>query len=130
MWSYELQLLSNIALTQPQAVHSAYIHGILNMWTYLWRTYSNVNNCQQSLEHLIGLCLISSLTGRDAVNDIERELLSCYGGMGLIDPSSKSFAHVNASIACYCSFSWFYHTTISLFAFKSQRWTISHEINN
>ena len=73
MWSRELQLLSNIALTQPQAAYSAFIHGILNRWTYLCRTCPNINNCLQSLEHLIRLCLIPSLTGRDAVNDIERE---------------------------------------------------------
>ena len=71
MWSLELQLLSNIALTQPQAAYSAFIHGILNRWTYLCRTCPNINKCLQSLEYLIRLCLIPSLTGRDAVNDIE-----------------------------------------------------------
>ena len=66
MWSRELQLLSNIPLTQPQAAYYAYMYGTLNMWTYHWRTYPNINNC----------------------------------------------------------------TTIWLFAFKSQWWTISHQIKS
>ena len=102
MWSRELQLATNIALTQPQAAYFAFIHGVLNRGTYLCRTCPNINNYLQSLEDLIRLCLIPSLTGRDAVNDIERELLSLpirYGGMGLINPSSNSSAHFNTSMA-------------------------------
>ena len=44
---------------------------ILNRWMYLCRTCPKIHNCPQSLEHLIRLCLIPSLTERDAIDYIE-----------------------------------------------------------
>ena len=100
MWSSEIATLSNIALSQPQAAYAAYIHGVTSRWLYLSRTCPDTSKAR--LEQVIRFNLIPSLTGKIALNDLERNMLALpirHGGLGIVDPSLISSSSYQASIA-------------------------------
>jgi hypothetical protein len=51
-WKEELERLSDIAMSQPQAAYAAFMHGFKSKWTYLARTTPNIDILLASLEHL------------------------------------------------------------------------------
>ena len=48
----ELERLSEIALTQPQAAYAALTHGLVSKWTYLARTTPNIDDLLKPLRRL------------------------------------------------------------------------------
>ena len=48
----ELEHLSDIATTQPQAAYTAFTHGIKSKWIYLARTTPNIDHLLAPLEEV------------------------------------------------------------------------------
>ena len=81
--------LSDIARTQPHAAYAAFTHGLSSKWTYLLRTVPDIADLLQPLEDAIRSKFIPALTGRDCVNDAERDLFALparLGGLSLNNP--------------------------------------------
>jgi hypothetical protein len=103
-WVDELDTLTTIAQTQPQAAYAAFTHGILAKWNYIFRI-SNLNEASQAilqpLERIIHQKLIPTLTGQPQPNDTLRELFSLppnLGGMGLANPMTSANHQHRASL--------------------------------
>ena len=95
-WVSELERLSSIAITQPHAAFAAFTHGLTNRWTYLARTTPNIAELIKPLEETIRRVFLPHLTGQNAFNDTERNLLALLarlGGLGILDPCKKSTLH-------------------------------------
>ena len=61
-WTREVLQLAEIASTQPDAVYSAFVHGLSNRWTYLSRITPGISDLLQPLENAIHQVFIPSLT--------------------------------------------------------------------
>ncbi len=95
-WKAELERLSEIAQTQPQAAYAALTHGLLSKWTYLARTTPDIKALLEPLEEVIRHKLLPALTGEEAFSDPIRDLMALparLGGMGVFDPSKRSTNH-------------------------------------
>ena len=76
LWTKDRSLLSNIAETQLQAAFSAFGHGLLNRWTYFFRTCLIPHDLLSQLENCLRNVFVPSLSGRSNVSDTERDWLS------------------------------------------------------
>ena len=95
-WKRELEHLSEIAKTQPQAAYAALTHGLTSKWTYLARTTPNTDTLFKPLEGITRHKLLPSITGQDAFNDTLRDLIALpahLGVLGIINPSKRSTTH-------------------------------------
>ena len=89
-WVRELEQLSSIAITQPQATYAALTHSLIHKWTYLARTVPNIGDLLKPLEDVIRQLLLPSITDQNALSDNERDLMALparLGGLGIADPS-------------------------------------------
>ncbi len=85
----EMEQLSRIALSQPQAAHAAFTHGLVGKWVFLCRTCQEISGQLQPLEDVICQRFIPALTGRECDSDV-RSMLALpvrHGGLGLINPT-------------------------------------------
>ena len=101
VWAHEVDRLSSIAITQPHAAHAAFTHGLSSKWAYLARTIPDCDDLFKPLEDAIRQRLLPSLTGQNAFNDVDRDLMALparLGGLGIIDPSHQSATQHNASM--------------------------------
>ena len=101
-WKTELERLSEIALTQPQAAHAALTHGLMSKWTYLAKTTPNIDTMLEPLEDVIRQKLLPALTGQNAFGDTMRDLMALparLGGIGVFNPSRRSTSHYRNSQA-------------------------------
>ena len=99
-WSVELERLALVATTQPHSAFAAFTHGFTSKWTHLARTIPNISHLLQPLEDIISTRLIPALSGRQAPNNLERNLLSLparLGGIGLTNPTEVSTSEFAAS---------------------------------
>jgi hypothetical protein len=78
----EMEILSTIAGSSPQAAHSAYVHGLRHRWQFLQRTVPDMEAMFKPLEKVIRDKFIPALLGGHIVNDDERLLLSLPGRNG------------------------------------------------
>ena len=82
----QIDTLSNIACSQPQAAYSAFIHGFQHKLTYHIRTIPSVSDLLLPLDEIISNKLIPALTDGYVCSDAERSLLSLpvkLGGLGI-----------------------------------------------
>ena len=97
-WCAEMEKLSAIAKSQPQAAFAAYIHGEQHKFSYFLRTIPFMGNLLEPLDNIIDKQFIPALFGSDAISDIERNLYSLpirLGGLGipvLTDKAEEDFA--------------------------------------
>ena len=99
-WTEEVEKLATIAVSQPQAAHAAFVHGIKNKWTYLSRTIPQCGRYLQPLEDAIHQKLVPALTGRPPCSEVERALLALparLGGMGVVNPMAVCDLEYEAS---------------------------------
>ena len=85
-WIDELERLSSIAITQPHAAFAAFTHGLTSRRTYLARTTPNIADLIKPLEETIRKVFLPNLTGQNAFNDMERDMLALparLGGLGI-----------------------------------------------
>ena len=100
-WTAELEQLSIIARSHPQAAYCAYSHGLKGRWLYLARTVPNIGNLLQPLEDTLRQRFIPALTGRPAPSDTKRELLALparFGGLGIANPAATAEREHQASM--------------------------------
>ncbi|XP_065893485.1 uncharacterized protein [Dysidea avara] len=100
-WVRELQQLSDISVTHPQAAYAALIHGFIGKWNYLMRCIPNIQPLLSPLEHTIRLKFLPSLTGQPSFSDTDRNLFALparWGGLGVIDPVRYSLSQFAASV--------------------------------
>ena len=89
-WKDKLERLSSIAKTEPHAAFSALTHGLMSHWTFLLRSIEGIANLLQPIEDALRQQLIPAITGREALNDDERDLLALpahLGGIGASNPT-------------------------------------------
>ena len=75
-WITNVKALSEIALCHPQAALTVVTHGLVSKWTYLMRVSSGSDDSWNKLEEALRHKFLPVLNGRQAFNDLERELLS------------------------------------------------------
>ena len=99
-WSEDVIHLAGIASSQPHAAYSAYTHGLASKWNYILRTTTCDNALLIPLEKAIRHSLLPAITGKDAISDLERDLIALpprLGGLGIEDPLSPLINHYEAS---------------------------------
>ena len=94
-WKEELERLSEIAITQPQAAYAAYTHDFKSKWTYLaWTTLCfYIETLLAPLEEVIRHKFLPAITGQNVFDGNLRSLIGFparHGGLGITDPSQKS----------------------------------------
>ena len=84
-WSDELTLLTEIAVTQPQAAYACFVSGYQHRFSYFIRTIPNMEDYLQPIEDIIRHQFIPAITGGKVVNDLESRLSlpPNMGGLGL-----------------------------------------------
>ncbi|KAL5479574.1 hypothetical protein EMCRGX_G023114 [Ephydatia muelleri] len=101
VWTSTILNLSLIAKTQPHAAYCAFFHGVSGLWTFFLCTIPDISSLLQPLEDAIRLNFIPSVTGRDSISDIERDLFAlpaCLGGLALPNPTaSASFEYTSSA---------------------------------
>lgn len=98
-WKQEIERLSFIAQSQPQAAHSAFIHGVVGRWTYLARCNDRLNEFVTPLKEVLDSKLIPALTSLPPPGDLMRNLLAFpprLGGLGIIEPTSLQTEYTNS----------------------------------
>ena len=74
-WLGQVERLSDIAQSQPQAAYSAFTNGLQNKWSFLCRTMPNAATALAPVEKIIADKFIHAITGR-LVNAEDRALLA------------------------------------------------------
>ncbi|XP_057308551.1 uncharacterized protein LOC130646905 [Hydractinia symbiolongicarpus] len=93
IWVKEISLLSDIALSQPQAAYPCYTSGYQHKFSFFLRTIPGIEKYLNPLEEIIRHRLLPAITGGHIVNDDERTLLSLpprLGGLGIINPIERA----------------------------------------
>jgi len=91
-WVDQVEVLAQIAATQPHAAHSAFTLGLRHRWTYLQRTMAPLHNFLQPLEDAIRNRFIPALLGETsnyAISDLQRDLYALparLGGLSIDNP--------------------------------------------
>ena len=101
-WVNEVKVLADFAVPHPQAAYCGLSHGLYGRWSYFCRSVLVSDDIVHSLEECIRDVLIPAITGKEAINDTERQWLSLptrYGGMGIINPKSHSSQQYQDSLA-------------------------------
>ena len=91
-WLGQVERLSDIAQSQPQAAYSAFTNGLQNKWSFLCSTMPNAATALAPVEKIIADKFIHAITGR-LVNAEDRALLALlcrHGGLGVVNPTELS----------------------------------------
>ena len=97
-WTNEISKLCEFADTQPHDAFSSLTHGLFGRWIYLFRTLPNINQLLSPLGHCIRTQLLPTLTGKCVFSDLERQLLSQLGGLGIFNPCVSCVVQFDSSL--------------------------------
>ena len=75
-WVTEVENLSIIAESQPQAAYAIFIHCLVSRWNYPKHTVLNISGLLQPLEGAIRYRFLPALTGRLSFSDNEGDLFA------------------------------------------------------
>jgi len=89
-WAEEINLLSDIATTQPQAAYACFTSGYQHKFSYFLRTIPGIEQFLIPVEQAIQHQLIPAITGGHVVSDEERILPSRLGGLGIKDVTEEA----------------------------------------
>ena len=78
-WVDEIKTLSE---SEPQSAYTALTHGLQNHWGFIQHCHKDIHHLLQPLEDVISTHLLPSLTGRDAPNELERQLIALPARLG------------------------------------------------
>ena len=95
-----MNTLATIATSHPQAAYVGLTHGILHKLSFLTRTTPKVSDILKPRENTIRLHLLSCITGKSAINDLDKVIFTLptrFGGLGILNPSRISDAEYEAS---------------------------------
>ena len=96
----EIEKLSEIAAFQLQAAYAAFTHGLTSRWTFLMQTVPDIEELLHPLEDAIWHQFLPAITGKQALNDTDRDLLSLparSGGLGIMNPTNTASQQFGAS---------------------------------
>ena len=99
-WVGELTLLSNIAISHPQAAYTAFTSGYKHKFNYFIRTIPGISELLVPVEDVIRHKLIPSIFNGRQCSDDERLLFSLpvkLGGLGLVNVAEGSDAEFRYS---------------------------------
>ena len=85
-WVSQLEVLSEIAKSEPQAAYTAFTAGFQHKMTYFIRTIPDLAGVLKPLDDVIDKQLLPALTEGHVLSSDDRELLSLpvrYGGLGI-----------------------------------------------
>ncbi len=85
-WVSQLEELSQIARSEPQAAYAAFTAGFKHKITYFIRTIPNVSETLKPLDEVINNKLLPAITENQAISNDDRRLLSLpvkMGGLGI-----------------------------------------------
>ena len=85
----QLDIISNMAETEPQAAYGAYVYGLKAKWTFLQRTVPGTDHLFAQLEERLRDTFLPKVTGRTTITDPERKILGLparLGGIGIPNP--------------------------------------------
>ena len=85
-WMSELETLTNIAKSEPQAAYSAFTAGFKHKVTYFIRTIPNLSEILKPLDEYIDNYFLPAITEGHVLNNNDRKLLSLpvrLGGLGI-----------------------------------------------
>ena len=80
-WVASVDMLAKIAVSQPRAAHSVFVHRLQARWGFLMRTVPLLSELLQPLEDAIRMRLIQAILGKE-VSDLGRSLLSLPAKFG------------------------------------------------
>ena len=100
-WRNSINLLAEVAKTQPHAAHAGYFHGLRSKWVFLQRAMASIAGSLDPLEKAVNEKLIPAIFGIDsAVSVLDRDLIALPGGfsgMGLDNPTKSAPHHYRTS---------------------------------
>lgn len=85
-WLPQLEELSKIATSEPQAAYSAFTAGFKHKLTYFIRTIPHLSDILKPIDDIINKQFIPAITERQAISEEDRRLLSLpvrMGGLGI-----------------------------------------------
>ena len=88
-WIKEVEILADMAKTEPHSAYTAYTHGLQHRWRFVMRTIPGTSTFLQPLENSIRNVFLPALLRSHALRDDERALLALpprLGGMGITSP--------------------------------------------
>ena len=100
VWSSSINILSDIAKSQPHAAFSGLTHSLLSKWTYLSRVVPNISHLLAPLDDVLRTKLIPAITGQPPPNDLECDLFALparHGGLGIQIPSKIADRELQSS---------------------------------
>lgn len=92
-WLSEIEVLTSISVTHPQAVYTAYTHSLFSKWTYHSRVASGVESPLSAMETFLRVRFLPLLSGQPLLGDVLRHLLALpahFGGLGIMDPAQEA----------------------------------------
>ena len=81
-WAIEVNRLAEFANCHPQAAYTVLTQGLMSRWTFIMRTLPITEELLQPLEDALRYQLLPAITGRQSLNDTEREFLSLPARLG------------------------------------------------
>ena len=91
-WCLKIEKLAEIAILEPQAAYSAYIHGQQHKFNYFLQTIPGMENYIDPLDIVINDRLLPAILGR-TISDLDREIFKLPirdGGLGIPILSNKA----------------------------------------
>ncbi|KAG0724831.1 hypothetical protein GWK47_039790 [Chionoecetes opilio] len=88
-WVKEVDVLSDMAKTEPHAAYSAFTHGLQHRWSFVKRTIPGISLLLRPLEESIRNISLPAVLRSHIIGDNVRELLTFpprLGGMGITSP--------------------------------------------
>lgn len=101
-WAKEVEVLSDMARTEPHAAYSAYTHGLQHRWSFVMRTIPGISPLLRPLENSIRNSFLPAMVRSRALGDDERALLTLpprLGGMGITSPEKLADVEHQNSIS-------------------------------
>ena len=85
-WKSQIEKLSDIARSEPQAAYSAFTAGFKHKLTYFMRTIPDISEILRPVDEVINTKFIPAITERAAISERDRNLLALpvkLGGLGI-----------------------------------------------
>ena len=97
-WVTEIEKFSEI--TTFQLAYAVFTRGLTSRWNFLMQTVPDIEELLHLLEDAICHQFLPAITGKQTLNDVERDLLSLpvrSGGLGIIKPTTNATQQFEAS---------------------------------